>query len=434
MTTLARWTYDRLFHDEPPAPDDGDIPADAHEVAASSFLAQALAQVMTKLGDTLSSPRLSLSWLMAGLGASPSLIGLIVPLREAGALVPQLAIGSIVRRHPIRRTFWIGGALGQGACVIGIAIAATAFRGASFGWIVIGLVTLFSLARGVCSVTSKDLLGKTIPRTRRGRLSGLATSIAGALTAALGIVMMGGGTETFSTGALATLVAVAGTLWLAAALVMSRLRELPGETTDEPNALRAAFGSLGLLSEDPVFRRFVIARGFLASTVLAVPFYVLLARSAADDTTRTFAAFLVAGSVASALSGFVWGRMADRSSRRTLTVAGGAASIVGIVTFAVGSVDVWWVYTALFFLLSLAHTGIRVGRKTYVVDMASGDRRASYVAVSNTLIGIVLLTSGTLGALAATISPRVVILFFAVLGMIGTIIAASLAEVTARKG
>lgn len=50
----------------------------------------------------------------------------------------------------------------------------------------------------------------------------------------------------------------------------------------------------------------------------------------------------------------------------------------------------------LFFALSIAHSGVRLGRKTYLEDIAEGDQRTDYVAVSNTVIGVLLLLAGTL--------------------------------------
>ena len=88
-----------------------------------------------------------------------------------------------------------------------------------------------------------------------------------------------------------------------------------------------------------------------------------------------------------------------------------------------------WIYALLFFVLSLAHTGIRVGRKTYLVDMAPADERAAYVAVSNTVIGVVLLLSGSLGILGTFFSSYEVILVFALLGLAGAAVAATLGEV-----
>ena len=53
-------------------------------------------------------------------------------------------------------------------------------------------------------------------------------------------------------------------------------------------------------------------------------------------------------------------------------------------------------YAAVLFVLGIAHAGVRIGRKTHVVDLASGDRKAEYVALSNTIIGVLLLVAGAL--------------------------------------
>ncbi len=57
-------------------------------------------------------------------------------------------------------------------------------------------------------------------------------------------------------------------------------------------------------------------------------------------------------------------------------------------------------YAAALFILGIAHAGVRIGRKTHVVDLAGGDRKSEYVALSNTIIGVLLLVIGALvGAL-----------------------------------
>ena len=43
------------------------------------------------------------------------------------------------------------------------------------------------------------------------------------------------------------------------------------------------------------------------------------------------------------------------------------------------------------------HQGVRLGRTTHVVDMADEDSRAAYTALSNTIIGVVLLAGGIFG-------------------------------------
>lgn len=61
--------------------------------------------------------------------------------------------------------------------------------------------------------------------------------------------------------------------------------------------------------------------------------------------------------------------------------------------------------------------------------MSTEDTRASMVAVSNTLIGVVLLLSSAFGFLAEAIGERMVILTFAVVGLAGGLLALKLPEV-----
>src|SRR6056297_4200288 len=89
-----------------------------------------------------------------------------------------------------------------------------------------------------------------------------------------------------------------------------------------------------------------------------------------------------------------------------------------------------WLYPIFFFLLSISHAGVRMGRKTYIVDLAGGNKRTDYVAVSNTVIGFVLLAAGAIGALSSIISISGVIIVLAAMGLAGSWMSARLPEVT----
>ena len=87
-----------------------------------------------------------------------------------------------------------------------------------------------------------------------------------------------------------------------------------------------------------------------------------------------------------------------------------------------------WFLPAAYFTLSVAHSGVRVGRKTYVVDLASGNKRTDYVAISNTVIGVLLLLVGSVGALAPIIGNAGVIVLLAGMGLAGAALGTTLPE------
>jgi MFS family permease len=80
-----------------------------------------------------------------------------------------------------------------------------------------------------------------------------------------------------------------------------------------------------------------------------------------------------------------------------------------------------WLYPIAFFILGIAHSGVRQGRKTYVIDMATGDDRTNYVSVSNTIIGLILLVTGGISALLSLISVESVILALSIIGLLGAV-------------
>jgi MFS family permease len=411
-----------------------EISDEACREVPSSFFRLFAAFSLTKLGDALISPKTTLTWVMGFVGAPAFLVAWLVPLRESGSLLPQLILAAWVRRQPRRKWAWVTGSILQTVALAGIAAAAALLRGAAAGWTVVGLLVGFSLARGLSSVAAKDVIGKTIPKTRRGRVTGLASTVAGTLTVGIGLALMLLRRDDPPPLFYAGLLAGASVLWLLAAAVFAAVDEQPGATEGGGNALAEAVARLALLRDDASFRRFVIARSLLLCSALSAPWYVVLARERAGGGLAVLALFLVANGLASSLSAFFWGRLADVSSRRTMVLAGGMAAGLGVALAAVvrglpSLAASAWLYPAAFFLLGIAHSGVRVGRKTYIVDMAGGNRRTDYVAVSNTVIGAVLLLTGAVGALSTFLPPEGILLFLSIMGLAGALLSAHLPEV-----
>ena len=162
-------------------------------------------------------------------------------------------------------------------------------------------------------------------------------------------------------------------------------------------------------------------------------FQLILAQKQADSAWL-LGVFLLASSLASSISASVWGWMADSSSRQVMIrgaiIASGICLVVGFSALVLGEqVGGTWFYPLAFFILSIAHAGVRLGRKTYLVDMAGGNKRTDYTAVSNSVIGLLLLATGGLTALVSLVSDVAVILVLGFMGLAGTVSALRLKEV-----
>lgn len=423
--TIYRWlTGDRVL------PDAADLDDATRQAIPRNFIVYIGAHLLTKIGDALMNPKTTLTWVAGALSVPTAITGLLVPVREAGSMLLQIFFAGGVRRARRRKWVWVAASAVEGLSVVAMGAVALTLEGTTAGLALLGLLSLFALARSLASVASKDVLGRTIPKARRGRATGWASSLAGVITIVAGTGFYLLSPEDLGQRGFAALLAFAGSVWLAGAAVFALVSEPSAQDEDGGEPLAGRFALLG---RDRVLRRFVVTRALLLCSALSAPYYVMIAQRELGNGGRLLVAFIVAGGLAAMLGSPVWGRMADSSSRRVMIIAAAASAALGLGVAITG----WrasellahaWVLPLAYFLLSVAHEGVRVGRKTYLVDIAEGARRTDYVAVSNSAIGVVLLVFGAIGAGLASISPELALLGLSLAGLAGAVFGTSLPE------
>lgn len=411
--------------DDPGA--EGGLGEKARQAEPRNFLLHVASLSASKIADGLLNPKLVLSWLVTHLGAGAGVAGLLVPVREAGALLPQLFTSGAIHGMARRKWAWAGGAAGQGLAAAGIVLVALTQEGRAAGLLIVALLGLLALSRSVCSVAYKDVLGKTVGKTRRGTATGLASTAASAAVILFALILVTGWGERFVV--VATALALAAGLWLIAGAVFATLKEIPSR--GDGLGLRESVGQMRLIAERPQLARFILSRSLLVGTALAPPYLLVLA-AGGDGGVEALGWLVLASSAASFASSFVWGRFSDRSSRKVLIVAGlagGAAMGLAVLLEWLGLAEVLWAMPVTLFLLMIAYHGVRQGRSTYLVDMARGEDRAAYTAVSNTAVGLFLLAAGAGAAALAALSTPLALTVFAVMSVAGAAVALGLDEV-----
>jgi sugar phosphate permease len=400
-----------------------------------NFLLQCGALSLSKIGDGLADAKVVLPWLLSLLGAPGFFIGMLVPVRESLALLPQLLVGSAVRRFPVRKWFWVAGSLAQGLSVLLMAaVAAAGLEGAAAGWAILGLLTVQSLARGVASVASKDTLGKTVAKKKRGRVNGYSATASGIVTGLVGLYLVVTPQEGRSDLLLYAMIAAAGISWLVAALTYSGLSEHPG-ATDGGRSLREVLGEqFRDLLHEPDLRWFLLARSLLLASAFSGPVYVALAQRQMGSDIASLGVLVVATGLAGAVSSSVWGALSDRSSRMTMllgaSITAGLALAGAVLAYRdSGLLEQVATYGVFLFVLGIAHAGVRIGRKTHLVDMAGEEKRSQYVAISNSFIGLILLASGALFGLVMSFSLTAALGVIAATGLLAMVAILRLPEV-----
>jgi hypothetical protein len=294
------------------------IPDSACTNLPRNFVMNVVNGASSKLAEQVASAKVALPWLLSAIGAPASLVGFLLPLRQAGSLLPQLMISGQMRRFPIRKWFWVVSALVQVLMLMLMIAAALTLKPYTAALFVAAFLLIFSFARGVGSVSFQDVTAKTIPKGRRGRMLAARSMIGGLLTIAVGI-----GLKTIKSGddgaaAAMVLLFCGAILWSIAALTFAAIREEPGATEGGRNALGEAMAGLGFEAKDSWYFRYLAARAALLSVEISAPFYVLYVKQELPAQPGTLGLIIVAMGVAAALSSPFWGRLADFSSRKVL--------------------------------------------------------------------------------------------------------------------
>lgn len=235
--------------------------------------------------------------------------------------------------------------------------------------------------------------------------------------------------------ALAVLLSVAAFSWLLNALCVARIKEVPGAVEGGESAWDSIKLGLSLLKKDRTFLHFNVARALLLSSALALPYIALLGQQQSGSDLGGLGLLVVVSGLAAMVASPVWGKLADQSSRRVMRNAA-----IGTVTCCLlGAGLAWlpgawtqsvWPYALVYALLVIVHHGVRLGRKTYIVDMASQDDRALYVALSNTLTGLLMLVvGGVIGGLAQWLGSAALLLLLALTAAGAVLSALKLPEV-----
>lgn len=145
---------------------------------------------------------------------------------------------------------------------------------------------------------------------------------------------------------------------------------------------------------------------------------------------------ILASSAATLCSSYVWGRLADQSSRKVLLFSGLAAGItLGLTVLAslFNWINLPWILPAFLFGLMIAYQGVRIGRSTHLVDMADESTRSTYTALSNSIIGILVLVGGTFSLVAQDYGETLVLGIFCIMSFAAAVCAFRLKEVQSTQ-
>lgn len=385
--------------------------------------------VLSKLTDILLSAKTTLPTLMNAIGAPGWMIGLLVPIRESGSLLPQALFSAWLSRRENRRTYWVTSMAIQTACIVTLiyvpllVLSSLDFvNNAVVGGLVLVSLLVLSLARAMTSLTMKDIQGVHIAKGMRGNLVGIASTAAGVLSLLFASLSFLSTDMSEHILMIIGVVCVASMLLCIATLVSLKTKvklkdeesnsDLTKHNLDNKDAfsgpstaiirqyLNTFTGELG---------RFILVRAMFVHTALIAPFYIVWATNLLpQNRILTLSSFIIAQAGATVLSSYIWGALSDRNAKWSMQIGASIVFLLSVVIAGLNGLDVasslhplWFI--TFYFLISVGYEGARAGRKIYALDIKDGGERTEFIGKANTAIGIVIVLLGSFySALAMT--------------------------------
>ena len=366
---------------------------------------------MFTVGMNFASATTVIPSLIAKLSDSALVVGLAGALTSGAWLLPQLFVASAIARLPRKRPLVVRTAWLTRPVFLLIALA-IGLCGRRWPTVTLGIVlagiTIFYFFDAIVSVPWFDLLGKTIPARRRGRVLGISEILGGLGGIGAGFVVRFILSEdspwSFPTN-YALLFGAAALFFLLSAVGLTLIREPQSPPQDKPMpSMREALGLLPrILAQDRPFLRLVIVRILAGFATLAGAFYILYATQELNLSLEATGAFLSAQVVGSLTTGLLMSGLQDRLGPLVhLRVMLAMMSMPPLLALGMGPLYRLWgsgvlyPYLLIYFFLGLSTSSIGWPYFNWILEYADEVRRPFYIGLLNTL-GAVTMLAPTLG-------------------------------------
>lgn len=368
--------------------------------------------IMFGLAIKLIDPVIVLPAFATQLGASNTLVGLLVTVFFVSENIPQLFAGNYVARFQHKKPLLvIAAAIGRPAIFL-FGLFLLLSNGASL-WLT---MLLLFLALAVMFVSDAfaalawfDLLGRAFPPEKRGGYLAswglIRTFGVIGISGLIGYLLSENGPPfpqnygyMFVAGSFALLVSF---------ISLSRIYEPPlaDEEIATFNIPWSDFGGhlSSLWRADQRLRQVNIARVILSLGLMASTFYVVYATQERSLSVSTIGFFLPAQTIGTMVGSLMLGRIADRfGSSRVIQVASVFVVLAPLLALSLTflpdlpAIALQAAFIVIYFLIGVSENVMVLGFMNYVLDIAKSGQRTIYLGVSNAIS-----TLGVLGALLA---------------------------------
>jgi MFS family permease len=362
------------------------------------------------LGTTFAGLTTVLPNFISQLTDSKIIIGLLATLGSGAFMLPQLVFANMVVNKPRKKPYFnVGAGFSRPLYLLyGIALWLGLARSPALALVLIFAVQIiFWIGDSLATVAWFDVLTKSMPPDRRGRLLGSA-QITGAVLAvgagAIIAVLLGEGGPPFPYN-YAALFILASVFLLMALSSWSFVVEPiePGQAGERTRWRDYLPHLVETLRQDHIFRRLIIVRLLAGFDSLAIGFYILFATGELGLPPETVGVFTAVQMIGGVVASLALGAINERlGTHRVIQVATALALTAPLVALGVlwlpirGEVLTTTVYAWVFLMMGAVANSVMLGFFNYVMELTPATQRPTYIGLFNTVGGalVVLPTIG----------------------------------------
>ncbi len=267
--------------------------------------------------------------------------------------------------------------------ILGLVVA---LLGNSYSSITLTLLFLIFISNqivaGIVSPIWMDFLAKTTPPETRGKLMGWRTSIAAAIGLFNGIIVTALLTFISYPFNYASAIVLAGLYQIGSLIIQRKVVENTPSVTTAPVQMKKLFFHVSaIISNDIIFKKFLIASSFVIVSFASAAFFTVAAMKRFTLTESSIGLFTILTIIGQIISGVILGWVADNKGTKTGLVICSICLFLSIF-IALVAPTVEWFY--LVFILFGINLGVELFmRYNYAIECAQEKDRSMYVGLMN---------------------------------------------------
>lgn len=373
-----------------------DFSAGMDKTTRWNFASLVLDGVCFAIGAAFLEANTLLPSLVSLLTANSVVIGLASTIRNAGYLLPQLLVAGYAERLPFKKPLLrINGIINRlSVLLMALVIFFLAEKQPQVALVaLLFAICLFAVSDGIGGVPWTDLVAKSIPSTRRGRLLATMQSVGGIGAFFAGLFIR----QVLSDVAFPsnyTVLLLVGFVFMVLSFVGTMLVKERAGVVRQGSTMAEYWRRLpSVWRENHMFQQMIYTRMLLSCFYLALPFYVIFARERLGFAESTVGLFLSAQMAGSILASLLWGHLGDKHGNRIVirlvtVVAAATPTLAVLASFMMRNGWTQLAFALCFFVFATVGatlSGNWIGFTNYLLEVASDIDRPTYVGMMNTL-------------------------------------------------